>query len=330
MEKVEEVDRAVGRDRYNPDSYEELMEDVARSVAQGLRDGVTRMEVEFPPLGSSLDSYKGQSDDYIDANIVLTIQLSKLLAKEGLATRILVPDEIEKRRAKRVFKTSLELDDRIVMGSLQETGVSSPLKGDWAQKVLGGFFAENRVQDFEGNRFTENTREDVFVVVNASCAELPTIKKYWEEFCRDKAMILLNLELDTLRGDLGLFGFPSKDIHYGFLSHFKPMFFLRNRDYSKSVNVAPFIINYSGSVFREYPGPWQVMLKQDSGTLACIAEDEERFTLGDAKYEMMEAMGLRTEEEGSTMEFLRRGYKNATWWEEAAGSELEASDAWRS
>ena len=72
------------------------------------------------------------------------------------------------------------------------------------------------------------------------------------------------------------------------------------------------------------------MLKQDSGTLACIAEDEERFTLGDAKYEMMEAMGLRTEEEGSTMEFLRRGYKNATWWEEAAGSELEASDAWRS
>ena len=62
----------------------------------------------------------------------------------GLATRILVPDEIEKRRAKRVFKASLELDGRIVMGSLQETGVSSPLKGGWAQKVLSGSFAENR------------------------------------------------------------------------------------------------------------------------------------------------------------------------------------------
>jgi hypothetical protein len=38
------------------------------------------------------------------------------------------------------------------------------------------------------------------------------------------------------------------------------VFFLRARDYSKSVAVAPFIINYSGALFREYPGPWQVSL----------------------------------------------------------------------
>jgi hypothetical protein len=38
----------------------------------------------------------------------------------------------------------------------------------------------------------------------------------------------------------------------------RPVFFLRPRDYSKSVPVAPFIINYSGALFREYPGPWQV------------------------------------------------------------------------
>ena len=33
----------------------------------------------------------------------------------------------------------------------------------------------------------------------------------------------------------------------------------------QSVAVAPFIINYSGCIFREYPGPWQVFRK----TLAC-------------------------------------------------------------
>lgn len=96
--------------------------------------------------------------------------------------------------------------------------------------------------------------------------------------------------METLRGDLGLFGFPPKALHYRFLSKFKParsrpppptplhhraprgcgiidapsllpraaqVLFLRPRAYSKSVNVAPFLVNYSGALFREYPGPWQ-------------------------------------------------------------------------
>lgn len=51
------------------------------------------------------------------------------------------------------------------------------------------------------------------------------------------------------------------------------------------------------------------MLRQDNGQYACIAEDEMRYNLGEAKEEMMAAMGLDTEEEGSAMQFLRRGYK---------------------
>lgn len=35
--------------------------------------------------------------------------------------------------------------------------------------------------------------------------------------------------------------------------------------------MSPFIINYSGALFREYPGPWQVMLRQDNGVYACVA-----------------------------------------------------------
>jgi hypothetical protein len=87
------------------------------------------------------------------------------------------------------------------------------------------------------------------------------------------------------------------------------------------------LLNYDGATFREYPGPWQVMLRADSGELACIAERPERYGLGEAKEEMMAAMGLNTEEEGSSMEFLRRGYKTATWWEE--GTADEQSSAWR-
>lgn len=94
---------------------------------------------------------------------------------------------------------------------------------------------------------------------------------YIDDTVKSKTAVLWNLELDTLRGDLGLLGLPPKDIHYSFLSYFKPAFYVRQRDYSKSVAVAPFIVNYSGCLFREYPGPWQVMLRQDNGEYACIA-----------------------------------------------------------
>lgn len=61
-----------------------------------------------------------------------------------------------------------------------------------------------------------------------------------------------------------------------------------------------------------------------SATTPCRAR---RYTLGEVKVELMEAMGLNTEAEGSRMQFLRRGYKTTTWWED--DDEQERSDAWR-
>ncbi len=46
----------------------------------------------------------------------------------------------------------------------------------------------------------------------------------------------------------------------------------------------------------------------------CTAEDEaRRYNLGEFKEELMTAMGLNTESEGSAMAFLRRGYKVRAW-----------------
>ncbi|KAG5035524.1 hypothetical protein JHK87_010434 [Glycine soja] len=52
-----------------------------------------------------------------------------------------------------------------------------------------------------------------------------------------------------------------------------------------------------------------VMLKQADGSYACIAENANRFSLGEAKEELLRVLGLQ-EEEGSCLEFLRRGYKS--------------------
>ena len=170
---------------------------------------------------------------------------------------------------------------------------------------------------------------DLYIALNASTVELVDLERYCNEKAGSKPLIAWNMELDTLRADLGLLGFPPRDLQYRFLSYFKPVFYIRQRDYSKTVSVAPFIINYSGALFREYPGPWQVMLRQDNGVYACVAEDfDRRYGLGEFKAELTKAMGLDTEPEGSAMAFLRSGYKTSTWWEEAEAE--EQSKAWRS
>ena len=51
------------------------------------------------------------------------------------------------------------------------------------------------------------------------------------------------------------------------------------------------------------------MFKQQNGVYACVAERPHRYNLGEFKEELMAALGLNTEAEGSAAQFFRRGYK---------------------
>ncbi|CAL4922525.1 unnamed protein product [Urochloa decumbens] len=286
---------------YKPRTYDVLVTDAARSLASAIDDGKIRLEIEFPPLPSSISSYKGSSDEFIDANIQLALVVARKLKElKGARSCIVFPDQPEKRRASQLFRTAIDTIEGVTVSSLDDVPTDP----------VNSFFKSIRntldfdFSDDNEDRWKSDEPPSLYIFINSSTRDLASIEK----------------------SDLGLLGFPPKDLHYRFLSQFTPVFYIRQRDYSKTIAVAPYIVNYSGAVFRQYPGPWQVMLKQADGSYACVAESEARFTLGQAKEELLRVIGLQ-EEEGSSLEFLRRGYKNATWWEENVDQETSA--AWR-
>ena len=242
------------------------------------------------PLSLSLPlvspGYSGSSDQYIDNNVRFALSAARFLALGGgvaggrkRTVRVLTPDATELARCKQVNEAALRAlgPMGVSVGHLRESapsrlaslaaafggggggGGSSSSGGAGAGAGAsggGGSSGSNVAAAANGNAFgPPPVAADVYIVVNASTVELPDAEKYANALPADAALVFWNLELDTLRADLGLFGFPGKDLQFRFLCQFTPAFYVRPRDYAASVRerVCYFFFWLGGECFPFFP-----------------------------------------------------------------------------
>lgn len=139
--------------------------------------------------------------------------------------------------------------------------------------------------------------------------ELPDLERL-RELQPDVPIIFFNLGLDLLRGDLGLPLFPGRELHHRFLSGIKPVYYLKSRSFATSLRRPPFIINYTGVLFRAYPGPYKSFLDTGNAQKKLTATTQERPSNKDFRDSLTQSLvvkGVPSEELQTKGELV--------WWE---------------
>lgn len=298
-----------------PSTFVQCITSAQLAATKAFSAGNTLVEVEFPPLPTDmLEMAEVSAYDVSKANVDLAVNFAKRFAAKGKRVAILFPDEAEAERA------------------IEEMGAAEPAplvslqplvpRGDqnFGQQLFGIFGKLGAAREVK-----PVADADIYLALTFSAQELGDLETL-HTLEPEKPIVLFNLKLEQLRGDLGLPAFPPKDLQYRFLSQFLPVYFLRTRTYSKSVAKPPFVVNYQGALFRCYPGPWQTLLDIGRGRYKRIETAKKRPNLGAFKVQLSEALQLG--DEGKVNTFFRQGYKTSTWWED--DEDKEKSSNWRS
>lgn len=313
-----------------PASFYELQQDCVRATRLARRDGFKLLEVEYPPLPANvLEMDDVSTYDVLQANIKLVLDYAKGLLASSSETdatseikkiAILLPDQAEADFAIEKIGSTNPFPG-IVVTSIREVDPND-LRFIRPEQILLGLFGRGSNGAVKGIDDV-----DVYICLSSSAQELPDIEEL-HNLDPSKTIILFNLKLDILRGDLGAPAFPSKDFQDRFLSRVKPVYYLRTRQYSRSTSTPPFLVNFQGCLFRTYPGQYQTLLDTGNGRYRRVKGNTVRPALGAFKQELIDELINQKVlfDEGSTFNFLRTGYKTTTWWEEERPN---ASDDWK-
>lgn len=293
-----------------PASFYQLNIAAQEAATLAIARGEKLLEIEFPPLPSEvLEMDDVSAYDVAKANLRLAIDFSKIFAQRGEMVAIMFPDEAEANIAIENYGASNPFPG-VRISSLRQSDPDDDRVFKPEQvflSLIGG--SAGQVKAIEG--------VDMYIVIVASAQELPDIEELHKQ-SPSSSIVFFNMKLDTLRGDLGIPAFPPKDLQDRFLSRVRPTYYLRTRQYSRTKAEPPFVVNYQGCLFRQYPGEYQTLLDIGDGNFRRVESSSFRPGLGEFKQQLVKALEDKgvVEKEGDTLKFLRTGYKTSTWWEE--------------
>jgi hypothetical protein len=309
-----------------PDSFALLLDQAANASVQAQADGTLLQEVEFPPVPiSKLEDSSLSAYDILSVNLRLAVEFAKRMpmGADGLPRKIALtlPDAAEQARARKYF------------------GDDEPWPGVRLWSLNGGDVAQDDsplgfLNRSFGSVFKQGSGEvvpadwaDMQIIIGASTQELPSIRELYAR-APNKLLLCFNLKLDTLRGDLGLPAFPGRAVHEEFLCKVKPVYYMRPRNYSLSLSVPPFLVAYSGVLFRRYPEGWQTLLdKGGSKSFRRVQVANDRPPLGTFKTQLTEALKF-DDEQARQSAISNAGFKQSTWWEDDANGR-DISKEWK-
>ena len=189
---------------------------------------------QFPPLPASvLEMDDVSAYDVAKANVNLALDFAKSFATTGSSGKVavLLPDEDECNIMLEELKTDENPYPNVMLTSLRrsEEGDTRIVK---PENFLIGLMGRG-----SGGTVKPLNNTKMYVVVVASAQELPDVEELYDQIKEQEVdgmkpvIVMYNLKLDTLRGDLGAPAFPGKDFQDRFLSRVKPVYFLRTRQY---------------------------------------------------------------------------------------------------
>ncbi|GJQ15143.1 hypothetical protein GpartN1_g6934.t1 [Galdieria partita] len=285
-----------------PEDFDSAIEAAYHSAQCAREKGHRMIEIEFPALsGMRLSSADCGAYEVFDANRYHAVQLARMFATSGDQVAICLPDIVEYERVVERNGDEPWISNNIRWSVIQSSYEGNPIASIWIKR--------KKIEPLQ-------PQDTVCIMIGVSCQELKSVERLCRGDHHSVTFVLLNVELDKLRSDLGLLGFPSKSLQYNFLCQFLSAYYWRSRSFVRFLSQPPFLLKYEGAMFRAYPEPWQVLLQtgdelQSYRRIACL---HKRPT--GVQFRQMVTQALVVED--AIKEQISKDWSRAkdVWWEQ--------------